>query len=45
MLPGKITKIREVVRIVDNDHHTFEWFEDRNGSEAKTMEIDYTRKK
>jgi hypothetical protein len=30
-----------------NDHHTFEWYEDRgNGQEAKTMEINYyTRKK
>ncbi len=38
-------KIREVVKIVDKDHHTFEWYEDRGGKEAKTMEINYTRKK
>jgi hypothetical protein len=44
-IPGMKQKIREVVKIVDKDHHTFEWFEDRGGKEAKTMEINYTRKK
>jgi Protein of unknown function (DUF1579) len=44
-IPGMKTKIREVVKITDKDHHMFEWYEDRNGQEAKTMEIDYTRKK
>jgi hypothetical protein len=43
--PGMKTKIREVVKIVDNDHHTLEWYETRGGPEAKTMEINYTRKK
>ncbi len=38
-------KIREVIKIVDKDHHIFEWYEDRGGQEAKTMEIAYTRKK
>ncbi len=45
MMPGKMTKIREVVKIVDKDHHTFEWYDDSHGSEMKTMEISYTRKK
>ena len=45
MMPGKTTKIREVIKIVDNDHHTFEWYDDSRGAEAKTMEISYTRKK
>jgi hypothetical protein len=44
-VPGMKQKIREVVKIVDKDHHTFEWYEDRGGQEAKTMEISYTRKK
>ena len=44
-IPGMKTKIREVVKIVDKDHHSFEWYEDRGGKEAKTMEIHYTRKK
>jgi hypothetical protein len=44
-IPGMKTKIREVVKVVDKDHHTFEWYEDRGGKEVKTMEISYTRKK
>jgi len=44
-IPGMKQKIREVLKIVDNDHQTFEWYEDRGGKEAKTMEISYTRKK
>ncbi|MGI8482351.1 MAG: DUF1579 domain-containing protein [Chthoniobacterales bacterium] len=44
-MPGMKTKVRETVKIIDNDHHTFEWYEDRGGQEAKTMEITYTRKK
>lgn len=45
MMPGVQTKIREVIKIVDNDHHTFEWYDNSRGAEAKTMEISYTRKK
>ena len=45
MMPGKTTKIREIIKVVDNDHHTFEWYDDSRGAEAKTMEISYTRKK
>ncbi len=45
MLPGMTQKIREVVKLDDKNHMTFEWYEDRGGKEAKTMEIDYTRKK
>jgi Protein of unknown function (DUF1579) len=44
-IPGMKTKIREVMKIVDKDHHNFEWYEDRGGQEAKTMEISYTRRK
>ncbi len=44
-IPGMKQKIREVIKIVDKDHHIFEWYEDRGGQEAKTMEIAYTRKK
>ncbi|HWM25422.1 MAG TPA: DUF1579 domain-containing protein [Chthoniobacterales bacterium] len=43
MMPGKTTKIREVIKVVDKDHHTFEWYDDSQGAEAKTMEISYTR--
>jgi len=44
MMPGVKTKVREVLKITDNDHHSFEWYEDRGGTEVKTMEISYTRK-
>ena len=44
-IPGMKTKVREVMKVVDKDHHNFEWYEDRGGKEAKTMEISYTRKK
>jgi hypothetical protein len=43
MMPGKMTKIREVIKVVDKDHHTFEWYDNSRGTEAKTMEISYTR--
>jgi hypothetical protein len=42
-IPGMKQQIREVVKLVDKDHHTFEWYENRGGQEAKTMEINYTR--
>ena len=45
MMPGMKTKVREVIKVVDADHHNFEWYEDRGGQEVKTMEINYTRKK
>ena len=44
-VPGMKTKIREVVKIVDKNHHTLEWYENRGGQEVRTMEINYTRKK
>ena len=44
-IPGMKTKIREVLKMTDKDHHLFEWYEDRGGKEAKTMEIAYTRAK
>jgi hypothetical protein len=43
MKPGTIVKIREVIRIVDDKHYVFEWYETRAGKEAKTMWIEYTR--
>jgi hypothetical protein len=44
MMPGMKTKVRQVIKLTDNDHRTFEWYEDRGGTEVKTMEILYTRK-
>ena len=37
------TKIREVIKIVDYEHRTFEFFEQRGDKEVKTMEINYVR--
>lgn len=44
MMPGMKTKFREVLKVTDQNHRTFEWYEDRGGTEVKTMEINYTRK-
>ena len=44
-MPGMKQKMREVLKMIDKDHHVFEWYEDRGGKEAKTMEISYTRAK
>lgn len=40
---GAKIPVREVWRIVDNDHQVFEMYETRDGKEAKTMMIEYTR--
>ena len=45
MMPGMKTKVRQVIKITDKDHHTFEWYENQDGKEVRTMEITYTRKK
>jgi Protein of unknown function (DUF1579) len=44
-MPGMKTKTRELVKLTDKDHHTVEFYEDRGGTEVKTMEITSTRKK
>jgi uncharacterized protein DUF1579 len=43
-MPGMKTKMRQLVKFTDKDHHTMEFLEDRGGKEVKTMEIVYTRK-
>jgi len=45
MQPKVVIKVREVVKLVDKDKHIMEWYETRDGKEAKTMELTYTRKK
>ena len=42
-MPGMKTSVREVLKITDKNHMTFEWYENRGGQEVKTMEINYTR--
>ena len=43
-MPGMKTKVREVVKIVDDTHMMLEWYETQKGKEKKTMEISYTKK-
>jgi len=43
-MPGMKTKVRQTLKITDKDHRMMEFFEDRGGTEVKTMEISYTRK-
>ena len=45
MQPKVVVKVREVFKLVDKDKHMLEWYETRDGKEAKTMEVTYTRKK
>lgn len=43
MKPGTQVATRTVLRMVDQDHAVFEMHETRDGKEAKTMQIEYTR--
>lgn len=43
MKAGAKVPVRDVVRIVDDKNYVFEWYETRDGKEAKTMQIEYTR--
>jgi len=45
MMPGMKEKFRQVVKMTDSTHMTMEYYEDRGQGEAKTMEINYTKKK
>jgi len=45
MKPGTKVGVRQVVRLASNDSHVMEWYETRDGKEAKMMEITYTRSK
>jgi hypothetical protein len=42
-LPGMKIKIREVVKAIDDDHISIDFYEERGGTEVKTMEITSTR--
>ncbi len=44
MVPGKITKAREVLKVLDKDHLRMEWYEIQAGKDVETMEINYSRK-
>jgi hypothetical protein len=36
--------VRQLLKIIDKDHSTFEMFVDMGTGESKSMEIKYTRK-
>jgi hypothetical protein len=45
-MSGKKMDFKEVLTVVDDDHHTFElWMPGPDGKMFKTMEISYTRRK
>ena len=39
------TMVREVIKILDNDHHTFGWYEGSGGQKVRTMELNHFRAK
>jgi hypothetical protein len=45
MMPGMKSKVREVIKLTDQDHQSMEYYEDRGQGETKTMEINYNKKK
>ena len=45
MMPGMKEKVRQLIKMPDASHMTMEYYEDRGQGEAKTMEINYTKKK
>jgi hypothetical protein len=44
MKAGAKTAVRQLVHVVDPGHYTFEWYETHAGKEAKTLQIDYSKK-
>src|ERR1700757_3434671 len=42
-MPGKKTRVREVIKVADDSHMMLEWYEMQHGKEKKTMEINYTK--
>jgi hypothetical protein len=44
MMPGMTEKVRQLIKMPDATHMTMEYYEDRGQGEAKTMEINYTKK-
>ena len=41
---GAKIPVRQVFNVSNPGHYSFEWYETRAGKEAKTMQIDYTKK-
>lgn len=43
MVPGMKTQVRQTIKVLDENHHVYEWYEIRGGAETKTMELACTR--
>lgn len=43
MKPSTSIKVRQVIRIYDQNHYGFDWYEFRDGKETRTMNVDYRR--
>lgn len=43
MKPSTMLKVRQVIRIYDENHYGFDWYEFHDGKETRTMNIDYRR--
>lgn len=44
MKAGAKIAVREVMHLTDPNHYAFEWYETHAGKEAKTMQIEYSKK-
>lgn len=42
-MTGAMVPVRELIRVVDGNHHTMEMYETRDGAEQRTMVIEYSR--
>ena len=42
---GKIIAVRQVIKIIDDDHQEMQMYDTKNGKERKTMELKMSRKK
>lgn len=45
MNEGAMIPVREVLQIIDADHHVMEMFEPKDGKEVRTMRLEYARAK
>lgn len=44
-MPGMKSKVRQLIKVIDKNHRSMEYYEDRGQGEMKSMEITYARKK
>jgi len=35
--------VREVIKVIDDNHYNLDWYETHGGHDIKTIEITYTR--